>query len=213
MKAEDLFIKHLCCHCCKGEWFLRLFLDSIHLSLSPGCFPTWMTRSWTTLCPGSLSSTCDPADLYRTNSPTSGNRAGSPVAKTKPTTFSPTSPCASSSWWVGDFYWFCKYQLDFWLCDSLLHRCVQCLCQTCTSLHKWDGISLLLVFSSLYFIFSFIPTAWMIIYPAKALYTTALYTTALYTTGKMAWTTPLTWCHSMLCVLSNTWKSGNYMFD
>lgn len=43
MKAEDLFIKHLCCHCCKGEWFLRLFLDSIRLSLCPqAVFP----RGW-----------------------------------------------------------------------------------------------------------------------------------------------------------------------
>lgn len=59
-----------------------------------------MTRSWMTLCPGSLSSTCDPVDLYRTSFPTSGNRVGSRVAKTKPTTSFPTSPSASSSWWA-----------------------------------------------------------------------------------------------------------------
>lgn len=109
----------------------------------PGSFPMWMTHSWTTLCPGSLSSTCGPADPYRTSSRTSGSRAGSRVAKTKPTTFFLTSPSASSSWWVGELNRSCsglwwlmvkghhrvsahasrltqrKYQLD-----SLLHCCV-----------------------------------------------------------------------------------------
>lgn len=53
-----------------------------------------------TLYPESLSCTCDPVDLYRTSSPTSGSRAEWLVAKIKPTTFSPTSLCVSSSWWV-----------------------------------------------------------------------------------------------------------------
>ncbi|KAI4814989.1 hypothetical protein KUCAC02_005160 [Chaenocephalus aceratus] len=47
--------------------------------------------------PGSLSSTCGPADPCRTSSHTSGSRAASHVAKTKHTTFSHTSPSASSS--------------------------------------------------------------------------------------------------------------------
>lgn len=78
-----------------GESFLKA-------SSSSGCFPTWTTPSWTTTCRESLSSTCGPADPCRTSSRISGSRVESLVAKTKPTTFSPTSLCASSSWWVPD---------------------------------------------------------------------------------------------------------------
>lgn len=87
-----------------------------------GCFPTSMTRSWTTHCPESLSSTCGPVDHYRTSYPTSGNRAGSPVAKTKPTTFSPTSPCVSSLWWDVLFSRFCEVLDRAQLTEILIHH-------------------------------------------------------------------------------------------
>lgn len=77
-----------------------LFFPLITYIPLSGCFPMWMTRSWTTPCPGSLSSTCDPVDHYRTSCHISGSRAESPVAKTKLTTFSLTSLSASFSWWV-----------------------------------------------------------------------------------------------------------------
>ena len=72
-------------------------------SVVPGSSPTSMTRSWMTLCPGSMCCTCDPAGSFFSSSRPSGSSPASPVARTRPTTSSPISPSASSSWSVSIF--------------------------------------------------------------------------------------------------------------
>lgn len=70
------------------------------VSAAPGSSPTWTTRSWTTLCPGSTCCTCDPAGRCSSSSRTSGSSRASPAARTRPTTSSLTSPSVSFLWSV-----------------------------------------------------------------------------------------------------------------
>ena len=73
------------------------------LSVAPGSSPTWMTRSWMTPCPENMCYICDPAGRCSSSSRTSGSSPVSPVARIRPTTSSPTSRSASSSWSVSIF--------------------------------------------------------------------------------------------------------------
>lgn len=63
-----------------------------------GCSPMWVIRSWMTPCLGNTSSTCAPPAPWLRSSLSSGSNQSRSAGRTKLTTFSHISPCASSLW-------------------------------------------------------------------------------------------------------------------